>query len=70
MSDSLVPPPSPYPQHIDPSPTDSSGTENTDIEDDVQEEVANTLFHVAIRSSRLQSQESVRTVGSCRLMAQ
>jgi hypothetical protein len=70
MSDGLIPPPSPYPQHIDPSPTDSSGTENTDIEEDVQEEVADTLFNIAIRSSRPQSQESVRTLDSCQLIAQ
>jgi hypothetical protein len=65
MSDSLVPPPSPYPQHIDPSPTDSSGTENTDIEEDVQEEVENTLSNVAIQDSRPQSRESVRIVDLC-----
>lgn len=35
-SDSLAPP-SPYPQHVDPSPTDSNGTESTEIEDDAQE---------------------------------
>jgi hypothetical protein len=65
MSDSLVPPPSPYPQQVDPSPTDSSGTENTDIEEDVQEEVENILSNAAIQSSRPQSRESVRIIDSC-----
>ncbi|KAL2351173.1 hypothetical protein BJ546DRAFT_360887 [Cryomyces antarcticus] len=37
-SDSLAPPPSPYPSHIDPSPVDSNGTESTEIEDDTQED--------------------------------
>ncbi|KAJ9629529.1 hypothetical protein H2203_001903 [Taxawa tesnikishii (nom. ined.)] len=37
-SDSLAPPPSPYPQYIDPSPTDSNGTESTEIEEDAQED--------------------------------
>lgn len=37
-SDSLAPPPSPYPDHVDPSPTDSNGTESTEIEEDVQEQ--------------------------------
>ncbi|KAH7086213.1 hypothetical protein FB567DRAFT_527424 [Paraphoma chrysanthemicola] len=39
-SDHLVPPPSPYPATVDPSPVDSNGTCNTDhteIEDDAQE---------------------------------
>ncbi|KAH5714176.1 hypothetical protein HBI20_153790 [Parastagonospora nodorum] len=39
-SDHLVPPPSPYPATVDPSPVDSNGTVNTDhteIEDDAQE---------------------------------
>ena len=35
--DSLAPPPSPYPSQIEPSPTDSNGTETTEIEEDVQE---------------------------------
>ena len=35
-NDSLAPPPSPYPQQIEPSPVDSNGTETTDIEEDVQ----------------------------------
>lgn len=40
-SDSLVPPPaSPYPAHVDPSPTDSNGTDRTDIEDDAQEQTS------------------------------
>lgn len=30
-------PPSPYPQFVDPSPTDSNGTENTDIDEDAQD---------------------------------
>jgi len=37
----LAPPVSPYPQHMDPSPTDSNGTDGTDgteIEDDSQAE--------------------------------
>jgi hypothetical protein len=29
-SDHLVPPPSPYPATVDPSPVDSNGTVNTD----------------------------------------
>ncbi|KAF2716279.1 hypothetical protein K431DRAFT_307923 [Polychaeton citri CBS 116435] len=36
-SDSLAPPPSPYPQQIEPSPVDSNGTEGTDIEEDAQD---------------------------------
>ncbi|KAI7202641.1 hypothetical protein KC324_g1627 [Hortaea werneckii] len=36
--DSLAPPPSPYPQQIEPSPVDSNGTESTEIEEDAQEE--------------------------------
>ena len=34
-SDSLAPPPSPYPTQVDPSPVDSNGTE---IEEDAQED--------------------------------
>lgn len=37
-TDTLHPPPSPYPQHIDPSPVDSNGTENTEIEEEAQED--------------------------------
>lgn len=37
-TDSLAPPASPYPQHMDPSPVDSNGTESTEIEEDAQEE--------------------------------
>ncbi|RMY73610.1 hypothetical protein D0862_14265 [Hortaea werneckii] len=37
-SDSLAPPPSPYPQQIEPSPVDSNGTESTEIDEDAQEE--------------------------------
>ena len=33
-SDTLHPPPSPYPQHVDPSPVDSNGTM---IDEDAQE---------------------------------
>lgn len=39
-SDTLHPPPSPYPQFVDPSPVDSNGTESTettDIDDDVED---------------------------------
>ncbi|KAK4954048.1 hypothetical protein LTR66_013613, partial [Elasticomyces elasticus] len=36
-SDWLAPPPSPYPQNLEPSPVDSNGTEGTEIEDDAQE---------------------------------
>ncbi|KAG9679389.1 hypothetical protein KCU99_g1484, partial [Aureobasidium melanogenum] len=61
-SDSLAPPPSPYPQHVDPSPTDSNGTENTDIEEDVQDQVGNNLFDTVDQSSRPQSRESVRII--------
>ncbi|KAF2180334.1 hypothetical protein K469DRAFT_714709 [Zopfia rhizophila CBS 207.26] len=35
-SDHLVPPPSPYPATVDPSPVDSNGTNATEIEDDAQ----------------------------------
>ncbi|KAH0168031.1 hypothetical protein KCU67_g3650, partial [Aureobasidium melanogenum] len=58
-SDSLAPPPSPYPQQVDPSPTDSNGTENTDIEEDVQDQVGNNLFDTVDQSSRPQSRESL-----------
>ena len=37
-TDSLAPPQSPYPQTIEPSPTDSNGTESTDIDEDAQED--------------------------------
>ncbi|USW53748.1 hypothetical protein Slin15195_G070670 [Septoria linicola] len=37
-TDSLAPPPSPYPQQIEPSPVDSNGTEGTEIDEDAQEE--------------------------------
>ncbi|KAF2767001.1 hypothetical protein EJ03DRAFT_276964 [Teratosphaeria nubilosa] len=37
-STSLAPPPSPYPQQIEPSPVDSNGTENTDIDEEAQDE--------------------------------
>ncbi|KAF2758781.1 hypothetical protein EJ05DRAFT_528127 [Pseudovirgaria hyperparasitica] len=37
-SDSLHPPASPYPAHIEPSPVDSTGTNSTEIEDDEQEQ--------------------------------
>ncbi|TKA76485.1 hypothetical protein B0A55_02879 [Friedmanniomyces simplex] len=37
-SDSLAPPPSPYPQTTDPSPVDSNGTESTEIEEEAQED--------------------------------
>ncbi|KAK5130186.1 hypothetical protein LTR08_002395 [Meristemomyces frigidus] len=36
-SDSLAPPPSPYPSQIEPSPVDSNGTESTEIDEDAQE---------------------------------
>jgi len=64
MSDALAPPASPYPLQFDPSPTDSSGTESTDIEEDVQQEITNTPSNFAIQSSRPQSRESVRTADS------
>jgi hypothetical protein len=70
MSDSLAPPPSPYPQHVDPSPTDSNGTENTEIEEDAQEEVTNTFPNAAVQSSRSQSRENVRMFNPCRSIAQ
>ncbi|KAI7263622.1 hypothetical protein KC345_g9057, partial [Hortaea werneckii] len=38
LSDSLAPPPSPYPQQMEPSPVDSNGTESTEIDEDAQEE--------------------------------
>lgn len=37
-SDSLAPPPSPYPAQIEPSPVDSNGTETTEIDEDAQED--------------------------------
>lgn len=37
-TDSLAPPPSPYPQQIEPSPVDSNGTEGTEIEEDAQDD--------------------------------
>ncbi|KAK5121066.1 hypothetical protein LTR85_005550 [Meristemomyces frigidus] len=37
-SDSLAPPPSPYPQQIEPSPVDSNGTESTEIDEDAQDD--------------------------------
>ena len=47
-SDTLAPP-SPYPQQIEPSPTDSNGTESTDIEEDAQEEAhVKSPFSVAL----------------------
>ncbi|THW09663.1 hypothetical protein D6D26_00201 [Aureobasidium pullulans] len=58
-SDTLAPPPSPYPQQIEPSPTDSNGTESTDIEEDVQDEVENTTVGTAAQCSRSQSRESL-----------
>lgn len=61
MSDALAPPPSPYPQQVDPSPTDSSGTESTDIEEGVQEEISDTFSNTGVQFSRPQSRESVRT---------
>lgn len=60
-SDSLAPLASPYPQ-VDPSPTDSNGTENTDIEEDVQDQVGNNLFDAVIQSSRPESRESVSII--------
>ncbi|KAF2713825.1 hypothetical protein K504DRAFT_498618 [Pleomassaria siparia CBS 279.74] len=38
-SDHLVPPPSPYPATVDPSPVDSNGTNGTEFEDEEQEDV-------------------------------
>ena len=40
-SDSLHPPVSPYPNHVDPSPVESSGSANTEIDEDAQEETDN-----------------------------
>ncbi|KAI4724604.1 hypothetical protein E4T49_07651 [Aureobasidium sp. EXF-10728] len=57
-SDSLAPPPSPYPL-VNPSPTNSSGTENTDIEEDIQEQVENNLHGATVQFSRPQSRESL-----------
>ena len=37
-SESLAPPPSPYPQQVEPSPVDSNGTETTLIDEDAQED--------------------------------
>ena len=41
-TDSLAPPPSPYPQQIEPSPVDSNGTEGTEIDEDAQEHEEDT----------------------------
>ncbi|CAD0086192.1 unnamed protein product, partial [Aureobasidium mustum] len=57
-SDSLAPPASPYPQ-VDPSPTDSNGTESTDIEEDVQDQVDDNLFDAVIQSNRPESRGSL-----------
>lgn len=65
MPDALASPSSPYPQQVDPSPTDSSGTESTDIEEDVQEETADSSTNTALQFSRPQSRTSVRTADSC-----
>ncbi|KAF3034958.1 hypothetical protein E8E11_000488 [Didymella keratinophila] len=43
QSDHLVPPPSPYPATVDPSPVDSNGTsatDHTEIEDDAQDDLS------------------------------
>ncbi len=37
-TDTLAPPPSPYPQNVDPSPVDSNGTESTEIDEEAQED--------------------------------
>lgn len=60
-ADSLAPPPSPYPQQIDPSPTDSNGTESTDIDEEVQDEFENTDLQPRTSSvcSRPQSRDNV-----------
>lgn len=42
-SESLAPPPSPYPAQVDPSPVDSNGTESTEIEDEKQDGVKSPL---------------------------
>ncbi|KAF2789677.1 hypothetical protein K505DRAFT_328070 [Melanomma pulvis-pyrius CBS 109.77] len=48
-SDHLVPPPSPYPATVDPSPVDSNGTNGTEIEDDEQE---NEITESALSDTR------------------
>ncbi|KAI5209544.1 hypothetical protein E4T39_00841 [Aureobasidium subglaciale] len=58
-SESLAPPPSPYPQQVDPSPTDSNGTESTDIEEDVQDEIENSSIEDTVQYSRPQSRENL-----------
>ncbi|KAI5208773.1 hypothetical protein E4T38_02699 [Aureobasidium subglaciale] len=58
-SDNLAPPPSPYPQQVDPSPTDSNGTESTDIEEDAQDEIENSTIDDAVQYSRPQSRENL-----------
>lgn len=66
-SDSLAPPPSPYPAHVDPSPVDSNGTESTEIEDEKQDEVKSP---VPEQSEELQSPDieitSPQSLGSVR----
>ncbi|KAF4553388.1 Hypothetical protein D9617_7g031150 [Elsinoe fawcettii] len=42
-ADSLAPP-SPYPAHVDPSPTESNGTDTTDIDDEAQDGINDHLF--------------------------
>lgn len=61
-SDNLAPPPSPYPDHVDPSPTDSNGTENTEIEEDAQEQTSDD--HTSVSPSvDIISPKSPETVG-------
>ena len=73
-SDSLAPPPSPYPAHVDPSPTDSNGTESTEIDEDAQdndaqdEHAAESPAGIVVSSPK--SPENVRIVlDGCQAMA-
>lgn len=68
-SESLAPPPSPYPAHVDPSPVDSNGTESTEIEDEKQDGVKSPLPD---QGEELQSPDieitSPQSIGSVRLV--
>lgn len=68
-SDTLAPP-SPYPQQIEPSPTDSNGTESTEIEEEAQDSTAKSpdsaangdAFEVQSPDIEITSPESAKSV--------
>lgn len=55
-NDSLAPPPSPYPQQIEPSPVDSNGTEGTEIDEDVQEDAESKSLGTAMSHGNFEVQ--------------